>query len=81
MNKILLFFKIRGFYKLFAAEVGKNFITKLSDMTADNVHDVLFDISEVRDGYELEYDEYGMTAYLNKLYAQISDFCDKGGTK
>lgn len=72
MNKILLYIKIRKFYKDFRYYVGKPFITKLSDMTSNNLYDVLFDIDEVRNGYELEYDEDEMMVYLNKLYAQIT---------
>jgi hypothetical protein len=52
MNKILLYIKIRKFYKLFAEEVGANFITKLSDMTTDNVMSVTFDINEILETYE-----------------------------
>lgn len=47
MKKILLYFKIRKFYKIFGEYIGSNFITKLSDMTYDNLYDVLFDINEV----------------------------------
>ena len=65
MTKILLYFKIRRFYNIFGEVVGDNFITKLSDMTAENVHDVLFDINEVNDGH------------LNKLRAQIINFCER----
>lgn len=68
MNKILLYFKIRKFYNIFGEVVGENFITKLSDMTADNVWDVLFDINEVLDE---ETDD--MNIWLKKLYAQIHE--------
>ena len=47
LNKIILFFSIKKFYKTFADIVGANFITKLSDMTTDNVVSVTFDINEV----------------------------------
>ena len=70
MNKILLYFKIRKFYNIFGKELGGDFITKLSDMTADNVYDVLFDINEVRGGY----DEDEMMTYLNKLDTSIRKF-------
>ena len=49
LTKIRLFIQIRKFYKLFGSEVGESFITKLSDMTTDNVYDVLFDINEIRE--------------------------------
>ena len=45
--KIILFFQLKAFYKTFADVVGSNFITKLSDMTTDNVVSVTFDINEV----------------------------------
>ena len=67
LNKIKLFFKIRKFYNIFAEEVGVPFITKLSDMTYDNVTSVLFDIDEVRIGYE----DCPMSSWLNKLHKQI----------
>lgn len=51
MRKLILFFSIKKFYKLFAEEVGSNFITKFSDMTIDNVMSVIFDINEVLEGY------------------------------
>ena len=68
-KKIRLFYQIHKFYKAFGSVVGGNFITKLSDMTAENVHDVLFDINEVADD--------DMTAWLGKLQHQILDYCDK----
>lgn len=72
LTKIRLFFKIRKFYQIFGSVVGGNFINKLSDMTAENVHDVLFDINEVADDYNDD-----MTAWLTKLQHQILDYCDK----
>lgn len=72
LTKIRLFYQIRKFYKIFGSVVGGNFINKLSDMTAENVHDVLFDINEVSDDYNDE-----MTAWLCKLQHQILDYCDK----
>lgn len=77
MNKVLLYLRVRKFYKTFGEILGSNFITKLSDITYDNLHDVLFDINEIRAEYELEYDEYGMTTYLNRLYAQVVSFLTK----
>lgn len=75
MNKILLYFKIRKFYNIFAEEVGECFITKLSDMTADNVHDVLFDINEALEGYS-PYDDWGTFDWLTHLYSLIYKFCE-----
>lgn len=69
LTKIRLFFQIRKFYKIFGFAVGESFITKLSDMTADNVYDVLFDLNEVLDDYDDE-----MTDWLNKLQCQIINY-------
>lgn len=77
MKKILIYFKIRRFYNTFGDIVGDNFITKLSDMTAENVHDVLFDINEVLDGYyAFELDEEEWRTWLKSLRNQIINFCD-----
>ena len=65
-KKIRLFFQIRKFYKLFGSVVGANFITKLSDITTDNLGDVQYDINEVL--YE---DEYGTYSGLTELYNNI----------
>lgn len=70
-KKIRLFYQIRKFYKIFGTVVGQNFITKLSDMTVDNVHDVFFDLNEVIDDYDDE-----MTDWLCKFRNQILDYCD-----
>ena len=75
-TKIRLFHQIRKFYLMFGSVVGVNFITKLSDMTADNVHDVLFDINEVLNDFHYD-DTYGTSAWLIKLEHQILDYCDK----
>lgn len=69
LTKIILFYQIRKFYKIFGEVVGSNFITKLSDMTADNVYSVLFDLNEVLDDYNDQ-----MTAWLNKLQCQIINY-------
>jgi len=76
LTKINLFFQIHKFYKLFGTEVGANFITKLSDVTSDNLYDVLFDINEVLNANSLYFNEdvYEMDAWLMKLKAQINDF-------
>lgn len=68
-TKIRLFIQIRKFYNTFGSEVGSSFITKLSDMTTDNVYDVLFDINEIR---EVSDDD----AWLDKLQNQLMHFCD-----
>ena len=52
MNKLCLYFSIKKFYKIFGEIVGTNFITKLSDMTTDNVRSVIFDINEVLEAYQ-----------------------------
>ena len=76
MLKIKLFFQIRKFYKIFGSEVGSNFITKLSDMTADNLYDVLFDINEVLEANSYCFCEeaYEMDAWLNDLYDDIETY-------
>lgn len=66
INKILLYFKIQKFYNIFGEEVGKPFITKLSDMTTDNVMSVVFDINEVLEGYK-SYETFPMYSWLTKL--------------
>lgn len=69
MNKILLYIKIRRFYSVYGEVLGSNFINKLSDMTNDNLFDVMFDINEVVEGYG-----YEDTEDLEMLYAQIHKF-------
>lgn len=78
LTKINLYFQIRKFYKMFGTELGSNFITKLSDITNDNLYDVLFDINEVLDANaDCFYEEaYEMDAWLNKLQSKITDFRD-----
>lgn len=71
LKKIHLFHQIQKFYNIFGEVIGENFITKLSDMTTDNVYSVLFDINEVLDDCDDE-----MTAWLNKLQHQIYDYCE-----
>ena len=65
MRRLLLYIRVRKFYKIFGSMLGSDFINRLSDMTYDNLHDVLFDINEVRD-----HD----TVWLNKLYTSIEKF-------
>lgn len=75
-TKIRLFFQIRKFYTMFGSIVGENFITRLSDMTADNVHDVLFDIHEVLDDFYYD-DTYGTSTWLINLERRILNYCEK----
>lgn len=67
-TKIRLYLQIRKFYKLFGSEVGESFITKLSDMTTDNVYDVLFDINEIREVSDND-------AWLDQLQNKLMHFC------
>ena len=77
-KKINLFYQIRKFYSIYGSEVGRNFIKHLSDMTADNVHDVLFDLNEVLEAYEYGgYEEDEMYIWLGKLRKQILTFRER----
>lgn len=71
LTKIILFFQIRKFYNIFGDEVGANFITKLSDMTDDNVMSVVFDINEVLPSYE-GFEDTPMYSWLTKLERKCS---------
>lgn len=71
MRKLILYFSIKKFYKIFADEVGSNFITKLSDMTTDNVMSVIFDINEVLPSYE-GFEDVPMYKWLIKLERRCS---------
>lgn len=79
LNKIILFFQIKKFYKIFGDEVGNNFITKLSDMTTDNVHDVLFDLDEIHSTYEMGCAVDSMETWLRNLKQKTIRFCYKKG--
>lgn len=70
LTKIRLFHQIQKFYQIFGEEIGTSFITKLSDMTTDNVHDVLFDISEIREVSDED-------PWLDNLQNQVIKFCYK----
>lgn len=74
-KKIRLFHEVREFYKTFNPD-EKPFITKVSDITNDNLYDVLFDIEEVLDasfyGYYEETEE--INTWLTALKEQIYDF-------
>ena len=71
LTKIILFFQIRKFYYIFGEEIGDNFITKLSDMTDDNVMSVVFDINEVLEAYE-GFEDVPMYSWLTKLERKCS---------
>ena len=73
LTKIRLFHQIRKFYNVFGTEVGPSFINKLSDMTTDNVYDVLFDINEIREMSDAD-------PWLDQLQNQLFHFCDKSQT-
>ena len=71
-KKIALFFSIKRFYKIFGEYIGSNFITKLSDMTYDNLNDVVYDLNEALDGYDDE-----MCRWLNKLLDEVAKHRDR----
>lgn len=66
LKKLILFYQIRKFYKIFGEIVGDNFITKLSDMTTDNVMSVTFDTNEVLEAYK-GYEDLHLYSWLTKL--------------
>lgn len=70
--KIKLFCQIRQFYNIFGEYVGENFITKLSEMTKDNVNDVIFDINEALEMYDDHRDD--MARWLRKLIRSIRSY-------
>lgn len=69
-KKIRTFFRIRKLYKMLDET---NFITKLSDMTADNLNDVLFDINEAlkANSYTFCSEAYDLDIWLSNLYHDI----------
>ena len=69
MRKLMLYIQIRKFYKTYGVLLGSDFIHKLSDLTSDNLFDVMFDINEVIEGYN-----YEDTKDLEMLYAKIHKF-------
>lgn len=75
LTKIKLYYKINKFYDIFGEYIGSNFINKLSDITKDNLYDVLFDLNEVLTVYEE--DPNSMTVWLKTLYTQIINFCER----
>lgn len=75
LTKIKLYYRIRHFYSIFGKYLGSNFINNLSDITTDNLYDVLFDLNEILEGYEGCTDP--MTTWLNNLYTMILNYCDR----
>lgn len=74
--KIILKWQISKFYKIFGFAVGDNFITKLSDMTYDNLNDVIYDLNEILCAYDdNEVDE--MYRWLSRLLDEVARFRDK----
>ena len=69
-NKMKLFIKIRNFYNTFGDELGANPCAKWSDMTKDNVNDVLFDINEAMGCWD------GMDKWLKTLANEIHTYCE-----
>ena len=67
-NKIKLFIKIRYFYSIVGAELGANPCAKMSDMTNDNLYDVLYDINEAMECWD------GMDEWLQTLSHQIRTY-------
>lgn len=76
-KKIRLFHQIRKFYKAFFSE-DEAFIHKLSDMTTNNVYDVIFDINEVLDANSYGFYEEGneVDDWLTELREKIYNFCE-----
>lgn len=79
LKKIHLFHQIKKFYKTYGEVVNSNFINKLSDITNDNLFDVLFDINEVLEANALCFYEeaYALDTWLNKLQTQIINFRER----
>ena len=71
LTKLYLFYQIRKFYKIFGEVLNSHFINKLSDITHDNLYDVLFDINEVI--YDCCCDD---NTWLEVLYAKIERRCN-----
>lgn len=72
-KKISLYFQIKQFYNTFGEVIGNNPCANWSRMTNDNIMSVGFDIGEALEAYDDDTDE--MTIWLNKLSAQITDYC------
>ena len=72
LNKLLLFLRIKRFYNIFGSEIGTSHITKFSEMTVDNVRDVIFDINEVL----LDDPDDENTTWLYTLKFKIINYCD-----
>lgn len=79
LTKIKLFHQIKKFYKIYGNKLNSDFVHKLSDITTDNLFDVLFDINEILkvNSYSFYDEAYELDAWLNKLQAQIINFREK----
>lgn len=75
-RKVQLFKRINKFYSIFGSEVGESFIHSLSDMTNDNLYDVLFDINEAIKAQEWGFyqDTNKHTKWLKALYNDIVEY-------
>lgn len=73
LTKIKLFYQIKKFYKIYGED---NFINSLSDMTSDNLYDVLFDINEALEANSTCFcsEAYDLDIWLNNLYDNIESF-------
>lgn len=73
LTKIKLFYQIKKFYKIYGED---NFINSLSDMTSDNLYDVLFDINEALEANSTCFcsEAYDLDIWLNNLYDSIESF-------
>lgn len=69
-----LYFQIRKFYKIFGSELGINPISKLSEMTADNLRDVQYDINEALEAVSdcTHPEAQSLKAWLIKLHQNIT---------
>lgn len=70
LKKLSLYHSIKKFYAVFGSELGSDFIHNLSDITDDNLHDVLFDLNEV-------IDEDYPDRWLIKLQTRIINYLER----
>ena len=73
LTKLILFCQIKRFYNIFGDVIGERFIANLSEMTNDNLYDVLFDLNEALEMYDEVADS--MCTWLEKLYCKIERRC------
>ena len=78
-KKIRLFYQIREFYKAFDLQPYEICIHKVSDITKDNLFDVLYDINEILyvNSLDANEDAYEIDAWLNDLKKQINNFRER----